>query len=145
MIETTTSCNPCVSEAAAPGRPAPTARALRPRLLVGFVLLGGLAGCGTLGGAPAGPVAAPATAPADPVVAFAASAAPGQQTGVVLAGGQPAVVKLVRVYNAASGRECREVAVTSGGVERARLVCAGPNGTWAEARPLLRGGGVARP
>lgn len=62
----------------------------------------------------------------------------------MLANGQSARVRLVRAYNAASGRECREVLVGAGVAERSRLVCAADAGVWAEARPLL-GGGATRP
>ncbi|WP_439598705.1 hypothetical protein [Falsiroseomonas sp.] len=93
-----------------------------------------------------GPAAAPAGVPAstDPVVIFAGQAQPGSSQRIVLPDGQTAQVRVVRAYNAASGRECREVLVGSGMVERSRLVCAVPGG-WVEARPLLRGGGTARP
>ncbi|MBX9596042.1 MAG: hypothetical protein K2X46_16885 [Roseomonas sp.] len=52
---------------------------------------------------------------------------------------------MVRAYNAASGRECREVAVVTSAGERARVICATPEGSWAETRMLLRGGGIPRP
>lgn len=86
-------------------------------------------------------VAAPASA--DPVVAFAASASPGAERVVALpeAGGS-ARLRLLRSYNAASGRECREVLIGTGLAERTRLVCRDEGG-WTAARPLLRGG--ARP
>lgn len=118
-------------------------------LLVALPVLLGLSGCARLGGegmagGAAGPggVAAPSS---DPVVIFASRARPGSQERLVLADGQAAQVRLVRVYNAASGRECRELLVGSGMVERSRLICGTANGGWAEARPLLRGGGAARP
>lgn len=107
-----------------------------------------VAGCARLGGdGLGGGAVAPGVAalPADPIVAFAGRARPGAQDRVVMADGQVAQVRLVRAYNAASGRECRELLVGSGMVERARLVCATGNGGWAEARPLLRGGGAGRP
>lgn len=75
----------------------------------------------------------------DPVVVFAARAQPGTQDRVTLADGQPATLRLVRVYHSANGRECREVMVNAGMAERQRVVCAA-NGGWTEARPLLRGG-----
>jgi hypothetical protein len=95
------------------------------------------------GAAPA--AAAAAAAPADPLAAFAARARPGARESVTLADGQPATVSLARSYNAASGRECRELLVGSGLAERSRLFCATPGGGWAESRALLRGGGVGRP
>jgi hypothetical protein len=94
--------------------------------------------------APAAPVAA-AAGPMDPLVAFAASAQPGIETVVAMPNsGRNARVRLLRAYNAASGRECREVLVGAGVDERSRVVCQ-MDGQWAEARPLLRGGGMQRP
>lgn len=91
--------------------------------------------------------AAPAAtaAPTDPVVAFAAAAQPGMESVVTMPGsGGTARVRLLRAYHAASGRDCREVLVGTGLDERSRLVCQS-DGQWAEARPLLRGGGLRRP
>ncbi len=92
------------------------------------------------------PAAAPAAAasPGDPVAAFAAAAVPGSETVAALpeAGGD-ARLRLLRSYNAASGRECREVLIGTGVSERTRLVCRREDGVWAAARPLLSGG--ARP
>jgi hypothetical protein len=104
------------------------------------LLLAGLAGCAgggtTPGGAGAG-VGAPVPIE-DPVVMFAASATPGAEDTVLLpATGQSARVRLVRAYAAASGRECREVQVATGGGARSRLLCRAGDG-WREARPLLR-------
>ena len=89
------------------------------------------------GAGPARPVAL--AIPADPVAAFAATAAPGAEAQVVLEGGRSARLRLLRAYNAASGRECREVLIGSGLDERSSLVCQ-QDGTWVTARPLLRGG-----
>lgn len=84
--------------------------------------------------------AAPAM-PLDPVIAFAATAAPGAVGQVVLANsGRPARVRLLRSYHAGSGRECREVLVGSGQEERATLACQ-DGVTWAATRPLLGGRG----
>jgi hypothetical protein len=80
----------------------------------------------------------------DPVVAFAARAQPGSADRITLASGQPVSVRVTRAYISANGRECRELAVGGGMSERQRLVCATEAG-WAEVRPLLRGGGTARP
>lgn len=92
---------------------------------------------------------APAAQPAstDPAVIWASRAQPGAVEQVALADGRTAQLRLVRAYNAASGRECRELLVGAGMAERSRLVCATPGGGWVEARPLLRGGGsgAARP
>jgi hypothetical protein len=83
--------------------------------------------------------------PADPVLAFAATAAPGSATRVTLpATGENVQLRLVRSYNAASGRECRELQEGAGTSTRARLICS-DGARWAEARPLLRGGAIARP
>ncbi len=103
-----------------------------------------LAACG------AREAAAPPSAPAPPapvaaasgggsLAAFAASATPGQE-GVVVENGVASRARLARVYQAASGRECREVVFGSGPAQRARLACRGEDGVFAEARPLLRAG-----
>ncbi|MBU8541226.1 DVU3141 family protein [Falsiroseomonas tokyonensis] len=133
----------------APALPAGSPRGRLPlRASVALLGLIALAGCsrGVGEGLFSGPAAAPASAPAstDPVVIFAGQAAPGTSQRIALPDGQTAQVRVVRAYNAASGRECRELLVGSGMVERSRLVCAVPGG-WVEARPLLRGGGAARP
>lgn len=70
----------------------------------------------------------------DPLGDFAASASPGQ-TGTV--NGQPA--RFTRSYNAASGRECREIALGYGSNERVAVACRRPDGAFASSRPLLRG------
>ncbi|HWT08281.1 MAG TPA: DVU3141 family protein [Roseomonas sp.] len=105
--------------------------------LLGAVLL--LAGCAETGVAPA-PGAEAAVAPiSDPVVAFAASAGPGAQETVTLPStGQTVQLRLVRAYAAASGRECREVQMGTGGGSSSRLLCSAGTG-WREARPLIRG------
>lgn len=106
-------------------------------LLLGAVVL---SGCGAsvpgFGGAATSPVVAvPAVAmPDDPLARFAATATPGR-SGTV--DGQPA--RLVRSYNAASGRECREILLGSGASERTAVACRTPEGGFASARPLLRG------
>lgn len=87
-----------------------------------------------------GPIADPAAQVialprgADPLGDFAASASPGQ-TGMV--NGQPA--RVIRNYNAASGRECREIALGAGSGERVAVACRGPDGNFVSSRPLLRG------
>jgi hypothetical protein len=112
----------------------------------GAVLLAALvAACApTQGHAPAA-AARGAELPADPVLAFAATSAPGSATRVTLPDtGQSVQLRLVRSYNAASGRECREIQEGAGATTRARLICS--DGTrWTDARPLLRGGAIARP
>ena len=79
-----------------------------------------------------------------PSAAFAAQARPGVGGRVVLADGRPAAVRVLRSYQAASGRECREVLVGTGTAQRTQLVCMGENGSWAVARPLLRGAATGR-
>ena len=74
----------------------------------------------------------------DPVVAFAASGAPGAEEAVVLPStGQTARVRMVRAYAAASGRDCREILVRTDGSTQTRLICRAGNG-WREARPLIQ-------
>ena len=73
----------------------------------------------------------------DAVALFAASATPGSVGNVVVSEtGQSVRVRLVRAYAAASGRECREVALST--AAQNRLLCRSDTG-WAEAQPLLRG------
>lgn len=105
---------------------------------VAFMALA-VTGCADPAGMSGSPSAEGPVAPiSDPVVAFAASAAPGAEESVVLPGtGQSARVRLVRAYAAASGRECREVQVRTGGGGETRLICRAGTG-WREARPLVR-------
>jgi hypothetical protein len=122
---------------------------LRTSILPLLLVAGLLSGCGTsaarflpldfsgsqAGNPAVGPGAVAAVAqPEDPLAIFAASARPGQPGTVQ---GQPA--RLVRVYNAASGRECREVLLGSGATERTAVACRTPEGSFVAARPLLRG------
>ena len=83
--------------------------------------------------------------PTDPVVAFAAQAQPGLESRILLADGQSTTARLARSYNAASGRECREVLLGTGAGQHSRLVCQAENGGWVATRPLLRGGATGRP
>ena len=122
-------------------------RSARVRLAGLAMMLGPLAGCAAMmPGGSVGTAAQPVAAaePMSPLVAFAAAAQPGSETTLGMPGGGIARVRLLRAYNAASGRECREVLIGSGLDERTRLVC-GADGQWAEARPLLRGGGLQGP
>lgn len=113
-------------------------------LVFAILLLGGCAQVtGTSAPMAANPVPVVAT-PMDAVVAFAAQAQPGAEALVTLNTGRSARVRLLRAYNAASGRECREVLIGGGIEERSRLVCQSGD-QWADARPLLRGGGMQRP
>lgn len=122
---------------------------MRPlRALAAVVGVAALMGCARTGDrafSNAAVTARPPVVSSDPVVVFASQAQPGASTRLALADGRTAQVRLVRSYYAASGRECRELRVDAGMAERARLVCAAPEGGWVEARPLLRGGGSARP
>jgi len=87
-----------------------------------------------------GPIADPAAQVAamprgsDPLGDFAGTAVPGQ-TGSV--NGQQA--RVTRSYNAASGRECREIALGYGSNERVAVACRRVDGVFASSRPLLRG------
>ncbi|MCR0982016.1 hypothetical protein [Roseomonas populi] len=107
---------------------------------------------------PAGLAAAPTSPPpatgvvlpvraADPLAAFAARAQVGQAE-TVSSGSGIVNARLGRVYNAASGRECRELQFGSssapGGAPGATY-CNDPAQGWVAARPLLRGGAVYRP
>jgi hypothetical protein len=124
-----------------------------------------LAGCATgatetswwnpvgLGPAPSSPppatgVVLPVRA-ADPVAAFAARAQVGQtETVTQPSSGRTVSARMVRAYNAASGRECREVQFgptgAPGGPPGATY-CNDPSQGWVAARSLLRGGAVYRP
>jgi hypothetical protein len=86
-------------------------------------------------GAPA--TAAPMAPSADPVAAFVARAEPGATAEIPGQG----TARLGRSYNAASGRECREVMLGRGAEERALVYCRGEGQQgWSPARSLLRGG-----
>ncbi|MBP0443192.1 hypothetical protein J8J14_00240 [Roseomonas sp. SSH11] len=147
--------------------PAHACRRAAPRhaaLLAALLALPALAGCAKgaaeqswwnpigLGPAPTSPppatnVVLPVRA-ADPVAAFAARAQAGQVETVSLpGGGRTVTARMVRAYNAASGRECREVqfgAAVPGGAPGATY-CNDPAQGWVAARSLLRGGAVYRP
>ncbi|MFC4169332.1 DVU3141 family protein [Teichococcus aestuarii] len=108
-----------------------------------------LSGCDTLSGMGGGQTAATPAAlpqrPLEPLAVFASQARPGEQSTLSPApGAAPVRVQMVRSYYAASGRPCRELALGSGSTSRPVLYCEEPTG-WAAARPLLRGGAVARP
>ncbi len=71
---------------------------------------------------------------ADPIAEFAATATPGSVGSVR---GERA--RLNRIYNAASGRECREVILGAGGGERTAVACRDASGGFVSSTPLLRG------
>lgn len=94
-----------------------------------------LAGCG-MGQGPA-PEAPPAVNRImDPVAAFAAGGGGGEQQVLLPDTGESAKLRMVRQYAAASGRECREVRVSTRNSDQSRLFCLAGGG-WIEARPLL--------
>lgn len=103
-----------------------------------LILLGG---CGLQRSAT---VRAPASitphSPSDSVSTFASQAALHEEARIVLPDGQPATLRMVRRYFAASGRECSEVSVSNAAGQRSQLLCQGEQGSWLTARPLLRGG-----
>jgi len=87
------------------------------------------------------PVGAPPPPPVsslDPLSQFALASGPGTEGSVVLAGGVAERVRVIRAYNAASGRQCREILFGVGTGERSQLVCGDANG-FQMAPPLLRG------
>lgn len=112
------------------------------RSVVALPLLAVLSGCARL--ADPGNGAATPALPADPVLAFAATAAPGMSQIVydpVLGPGM--TVRVSRAYEAASGRLCKELTTTSpGGAEQVRLAC-GDGDSWSFARPLRTYGVLA--
>lgn len=70
----------------------------------------------------------------DLIADFAATAGPGT-VGTV--NGER--VRLNRTYNAASGRECREVIMGFGNSERTAVACRDASGNFVSSVPLLRG------
>lgn len=82
-------------------------------------------------------MAAPVT-PSDPLAAFA-MATPAGGTGSVTVSGMTQPARVVRVYHAASGRECRELVLGMGSAERAQIVCSDPESGMRLTPPLLRG------
>ncbi|MEI6159153.1 MAG: DVU3141 family protein [Roseococcus sp.] len=70
----------------------------------------------------------------DPLAEFAVSATPGS-VGTV--NGERA--RMNRAYNAASGRECREVILGFGGSERVAVACRDASGAFVSSLPLMRG------
>lgn len=70
----------------------------------------------------------------DPLAQFAATATPGS-VGTV----QGERARFARAYNAASGRECREVILGFGNSERIAVACRDASGNFVSSQPLLRG------
>jgi len=93
-----------------------------------------------LSSGPSGPMADPRAQIAglprgpDPVAAFAVTATPGSVGSI---NGEQA--RFARAYNAASGRECREIILGFGGSERSAVACREADGSFVSSRPLLRG------
>ncbi len=107
----------------------------RSALAAGLLLL---AGCAGLSGQSSVEASAVPAAPMDAVAAFAARAVPGDQDRVVLSTGQTGMVRLARAWNAASGRQCREVQLADGRQVLSRIYCQ-DGARWVATRPLLLG------
>lgn len=111
------------------------------RWMIGFLCLGLFPGCGLQmpdlssgASAQVAPLVSAIPRAADPLAIFAATATPGS---VEMVNGERA--RLARSYNAASGRECREIILGSGGGERAAVACRNGAGQFVSSTPLLRG------
>lgn len=87
---------------------------------------------------PAGATLAAPVTPSDPLAAFA-MATPAGGRGSISVNGIAQPVRVMRVYHAASGRECREIVLGAGSAERAQLVCSDPESGMRLTPPLLRG------
>ena len=167
ILRTRSEAPPAPSRADSSARPSRAARRTQAAGLLAL-LAGTLAGCAAnttdptwwnpagIGPAPVSPppavgVILPVRA-ADPLAAFAARAQPGQAEtvttpGTSTGGARTVSARLVRVYNAASGRECRELqfGVAGPGGAPGATYCRDPAQGWVAARALLRGGAVYRP
>lgn len=114
---------------------------LHTRWMFGVFALALLPGCGTqwpdftpvASSMPPPPVIEAPRGP-DPLGDFAETATPG---GVGFVNGERA--RLVRSYNAASGRECREIILGAGNSERVAVACRNRAGQFVSSTPLLRG------
>jgi len=111
------------------------------RWMIGFLCLGLFPGCGLQmpdlssgTSAQAAPVVSTVPRAADALAIFAATATPGN---VQMVNGERA--RLVRSYNAASGRECREILLGAGNSERTAVACRDASGNFVSSQPLLRG------
>ena len=109
--------------------------ALRFTAAAAILLLAGCAGARDTSGVEASAVPG---APMDALAAFAARAVPGDQDRVDLPGGGTGMVRLARAWNAASGRQCREVQLSSGREVQSRIYCQ-DGARWVQTRPLLMG------
>lgn len=80
----------------------------------------------------------------DPVLSFVTSASVGQES-FFSTSIPPGTVRmtLLRVYAAASGRDCREFIESSAAQSQSRVFCEGADG-WSEAHPLLAVGNGPR-
>lgn len=107
----------------------------RPVAAAGLLLL---AGCASLANRDGVEASAVPIAPMDPVAAFAARAVPGDQDRVELATGGTGMVRLARAWNAASGRQCREVQVGGAREAQSQIYCQ-DGARWVQIRPLLLG------
>lgn len=117
--------------------------------LMGALLASGCSGgmSNLFGGDAAVEASAVPAAPMDAVAAFAARAVPGDQDRIVLPTsgvnrGGLVSIRLARAWNAASGRECREVQIGSPRELRSQVYCQ-DGARWVQARPLLLGGVAA--
>ncbi len=121
----------------------PAAGRRRVRLFLSHGLVFALAACAMP--APTSPTPAMVT-PADPVLAFVASAQPGLPGEVAApADGGTVTVEVQSQYFAASGTTCRTYQVSApGGGSRAGLACKEGN-TWQNIPPLTSGATVGAP
>ncbi|WP_431281071.1 hypothetical protein ACQW02_16815 [Humitalea sp. 24SJ18S-53] len=129
--------------------PAGLAAPLRAIALLGVMLTAGCSGgvSNLFGSSTDVEASAVAPAPMGPVAAFVSRAVPGDQERMVLpdsgiSGGGAVTVRLARAWNAASGRECREVQI-GGSRDRSTQVYCQQGASWVQARPLLLGGVAA--
>jgi hypothetical protein len=111
------------------------------RWILGVLCLGVLPACdwrmpdlSTGFAAEAAPAAITVPRAPDPLANFAATATPGSVGNV---NGERA--RMTRAYNAASGRECREIILGAGQGERTAVACRDASGNFVSAQPLLRG------
>lgn len=86
---------------------------------------------------PVGSAPPPPISSLDPLSQFALASGPGAE-GTVPVAGVAQRARVLRAYNAASGRQCREILLGSGIGERSQLVCGDAHG-FQMAPPLLRG------